>query len=113
MMHITYAQKSLIVGDTVGELLAEYAAAVARANTGDTVRLKAFGADGDDVEAIFVLDSGTVLMVETANSSQPEPDNEEAVAYLREKIQTVDSPPNAGPVPDDERSDFIDFNDYA
>jgi hypothetical protein len=85
---------------------------VARANTGDTVRLRAIGADGDDVEAIFVLASGTVLMVETSNSSLPEPDNEEAVRSLRDRLQALQSPPHAGPVTEGALGDFIDFDNY-
>ncbi len=96
-MHITYAHKSLIVGDEAGTLITEYAAALARALSADTVTLRAIGADGDDVEAIFVLDSGTVLMAETASTSVAEPDNAEAIAYMQEKTRLLNTPQRATP----------------
>jgi hypothetical protein len=96
MMHITYADKSLLVGDAAGEAISEYAAALAKHQSADTVTLSGFGADGDDVEATFLLDAGTVLMVESTHSSIPEPDNSEAVEYMREKTGLLNSPPSPG-----------------
>ncbi|NQX37141.1 hypothetical protein [Herbiconiux sp. VKM Ac-2851] len=97
MKHITFAEKSLLVGDDAAEAITEYAAALAKHASADTVTLSAFGSDGQDVNATFVLDSGTVLMAETTHSSIPEPDNTDAVAYMREKTRLLVSPPSAGP----------------
>jgi hypothetical protein len=100
MKHITYADKSLLVGDEAADLLTEYSAALARAGSADTVTLSAYGADGSDVEGTFVLGQGTVLMAETTNSSIPEPDNTREVIRMREQISQLTSP---HPVrPDDE-----------
>jgi hypothetical protein len=100
MKHITYADKSLLVGDEAADTITEYAAALARHGSADTVTLAAYGADGDDVEGTFVLDQGTVLMAETTHSSIPEPDNADAIMQMREKILRLTSPT---PVrPDDE-----------
>jgi hypothetical protein len=100
MKHITYADKSLLVGDEAADTLTEYSAALARAGSADTVTLAAYGADGADTEGTFVLNQGTVLMSETTQSSIAEPDNTVAVTQMREKIQRLTSP---DPVqPDDE-----------
>jgi hypothetical protein len=83
MQHITMSDKSLLVGDSVAELLLEYAALIAKVGSGDTVKVRAFGDDGDEVTASFLLNSGTVLMSETTASPLPEPENSEAEMYLR------------------------------
>lgn len=62
--------------------------------------LRAIGADGALVEATFVLNSGTVLMAESSNSALPEPDNTEAVAYLRERLDSY-GPSGGFPADDD------------
>jgi hypothetical protein len=92
MKHITYADKSLLVGDEAADTLTEYSAALARAGSADTVTLAAYGADGSDTEGTFVLNQGTVLMAETTKSSIPEPDNTTAVTRMREKIARLTSP---------------------
>jgi hypothetical protein len=97
MKHITYADKSLLVGDAAAEAITEYAAALASHGSADTVTLSAYGADGDDVEATLVLDAGTVLMAESTHSSIPEPDNAAAVQDMRSKTSLLVSPPPGGP----------------
>jgi hypothetical protein len=92
MKHVTFADKSLLVGDEAADLLTEYCAAVARAHTADTVTLSGYGADGSDVEATFVLDQGAVLMAETTRSSMPEPDNTETERAMRTKLEQLTSP---------------------
>jgi hypothetical protein len=94
MKHITYSEKSLLVGDAAAEAITEYAAALASHGSADTVTLSAYGADGDDVEATFVLTAGTVLMAESTHSSIPDPDNAEVVEYMKEKTRLLVSPPN-------------------
>jgi hypothetical protein len=92
MKHITYADKSLLVGGEAADTITEYAAALARHGSADTVTLAAYGADGDDVEGTFVLGPGTVLMAETTHSSIPEPDNADVVMQMRGNILRLSSP---------------------
>ena len=80
------ADKSLLIGDEAADLLLEYAALLAQIGGGDAVRVHAIGADGDPVTVGFLLNGGTVLLVETSTSSLPEPENGEAVAYLRGRL---------------------------
>ena len=105
MKHITYSDKSLLVGDAAADAITAYAAAVARSGTADTVTLRAYGVDGAEVEATFVLDTGTVLMAETTDSTIPEPDNSEVVRVVQEKTRLLDSPPPVGPHDADTASD--------
>ena len=93
MKHLTYAEKSLLVGDDTADLLLEYAAALGTAGQADTVKVQAMSSDGDDVEATFLLGEGAPLMAETSTTKVPEPDNTDTDAYLRDKIQVLTHPP--------------------
>jgi hypothetical protein len=100
MKHVTFADKSLLVGDEAADLLMEYATLVASSGDADRVNLRAFGSDGQEVIATILLDQGTPLMAETSHSSMVEPDNAEAMEYLRERIRLMTSPRLAGPIDD-------------
>ena len=97
MQHITYADKSVLIGDEVAETLMEYAALIAREGSADTVKVCAIGSDGDEVVAIFLLGSGTNLMSETTHSSLAEPDNSDALMYMRERMMRLSNPPQIRP----------------
>jgi hypothetical protein len=71
----------------------EYAAAVVSAHTGDTVKLKAIGSDGNAVEATFLLGEGAPLMAESASADVNEPDNSSGIQYMRERLRLLKSPP--------------------
>ena len=86
MKHVMVAEKSLLAGDEVVDLLIEYGAVLGQENTADDVRLHAIGADGDDVVVTFLMNEGVSIVAETSSSSLPEPDNREAEAYLRARI---------------------------
>jgi hypothetical protein len=92
MKHITYAEKSLLVGDDAADTMLEYAALLTTHGRGDTVTLRALGADGDEVDATFLLAGGAPLMAETAGTQIPEPDNAEATAAMRARIRRLEEP---------------------
>ena len=95
MKHLTVESKDLLIGDEAADLLTEYAAIVADQGRGDRVDLHAISSDGDEVTTTIVLSAGTTIIVETAHNSFPEPDNADAIAYLRERIQRATAPPPA------------------
>ena len=98
MKHVTYGDKSVLVGDRAADLLVEYAAAIARRGDADHVTLSALGPDGHDVEVTFLLNVGATLVIETANTKQPEPENSAAEADMRRKLELLENPPSAKPV---------------
>ena len=100
MKHISNADKSLLVGDEAAEVLVHYAAVLASHQQADSVEIKAIGSDGDAVVALFLLNSGTNLIAESASADLPAPDNADAVAYMNKRIQQFENPPSA--LPDDE-----------
>ncbi len=92
MKHVTFAEKSLLVGDEVADLLMEYAALVAASGQADTVDVRAFGSDGQEVVATLLLDQGVPIMAETSHTSMVEPDNAEALEYMRGRMALITSP---------------------
>ena len=92
MKHVTYAEKSLLVGSEVADLLMSYATVLGRTSGTDSVTLQAIGVDGNEVDATFLLNPGTILMVESASTTASEPDNELVSEYLRERIRALTRP---------------------
>ncbi len=97
MKHIMFAEKSLLMGDEVADLLLAYAQALAENSRADTVTVRAISPDGNTVDAAFLLNAATVMMTESTNSTVEAPENEEAVKYLRERIDRLANPPTAQP----------------
>jgi hypothetical protein len=97
MKHVTYAEKSLLVGDDAADLMMKYASELANGGMSDTVSLNALGADGDEVVATLLLGQGAPLMAETSTTSLAALDNTEAVQYMREKLMQLADPHHAQP----------------
>ena len=87
--HITFAEKSLFVDDEAADCIVEYATLLGTAHTADTVRIRAIGSDGNEVEADFVLNESVDLMSESTTADASAPSNEEAVAYMRRQIEIL------------------------
>jgi hypothetical protein len=92
MKHITYAEKSLLLGDDAADALIVYAAALATHGRGDSVTLRALSSDGDEVDATFLLTAGAPLMAETPTTRLPEPDDADAVARMQAETDRMVSP---------------------
>ena|ERR1700712_2641729 len=107
MKHLTYTDKSLLVGDKVADLLTRYAALIGDQGHADTIDVHGFGADGSEVVATFVLNNGISLMAETVTTSMNEPDNSDAENYLTRAIDLIVDPPKAGADPQP-WPDFVD-----
>jgi len=105
--HVTYAEKSLLMGDEAADLLMRYATLLGQRGSTDSVTVAALGADGNDVEAAFLLGPGAALMIETANTATPEPDNTDAVRYLADRIDEL-AQPNVVVPSEDGGSDAMD-----
>lgn len=101
MQHVTIESKDLLLGDEAADVLTEYAALLADHGGGDRVRLNAISGDGDEVVVTVVLSRGSTLLTETAHTGMPEPDNREAIAVLRRRIQRLRTPPPVQPVDSD------------
>ena len=111
MMHVTFADKSFVVGDEAATTALEYAVVLARNSTADTVTLNAISSDGDEVQAILLLGAGAPFMAETVRSSMPEPQNEEAVAYMRTQMDRFTRTSNVGPTSPGDVPSEADYDD--
>ena len=103
-----YAEKSLLMGDEVVDLMMEYAVLLANQSAADSVKVEAIGTDGDQVTATFLIGPATIMVAETARSTFPEPDNDSAVEYLKERIGLIKTPPLAHGLDDMEIHGFDD-----
>jgi len=93
--HVTYGEKSLLMDDDAADSLLEYARLLGQASQADTVTVRAVGMDGNTVEAAFLLNESSVMMVESTNSAVDVPENREAVQYMQQRIDQLNSPPEA------------------
>ena len=90
----------MFTGDAAADALVAYAAALAHARDGDSVKVQVISLDGNDVEANFLLDTGAPIMAESTNSSLPEPENADVVEYMQRRIMEIRNP--GAVVPQDE-----------
>lgn len=97
MKHVTYGEKSLLMSDDSADCLLEYAKALALDGSSDTVRLRAVGADGNEVEATLLLTPNVSIVAETTSAVMQPPENREAVAYMQERIALLTHPRNITP----------------
>ncbi|MFS0866385.1 hypothetical protein AB3M83_03500 [Microbacterium sp. 179-B 1A2 NHS] len=100
MKHITFAEKSLFVDDDAADCLVEYATLLGAAHSADSVRIRAIGTDGNEVEADFVLNQATNLMSESTTADMEPPENTDAVAYMRGRIEILRNGVPAHPADD-------------
>jgi len=111
MKHVTFGEKSLLVGDAAADTLLEYARLVADNQRADTVALRCISPDGNTVEASFLLNTNTLLMVESTNSEVEPPDNAEAVAEMQQRIDALTRP--IGAQPENDWEDDYDVTDLV
>ena len=95
MKHVMYAEKSLLLGDEVVDLMMEYAVLLANQGSADRIDVEAIGADGETVTAIFLIGPATIMVAESARSTIAEPSNGTAETYLKEQIGLIKEPPLA------------------
>ena len=81
---------AVLVGDDAADALMAFARFVAREGGAEIAALRVINPEGNTVEASFLLNGGTAIMVETADAPLEEPDNGDTVARLRAKIAARD-----------------------
>lgn len=106
MKHVAFADKSLLMGDDAADALLEYARLIADTAGADSVTLRGISPDGNTVEAGFLLNANTVLVIESTNSEMEPPDNDQAVRDLRERIDAISRPPTALPADEWQQFDY-------
>jgi hypothetical protein len=105
MKLLTYADRSVLIGDDAADALIHYSALLADSGHADSVVLNALDTDGDEIVASFVLGSGTNLMAATSTSKLPVPSNVDGLNYLKQKIENLTSSHNIQPDPEANSAD--------
>lgn len=100
MKHVTYADKTMLIDDEAADCLLEYARALGSAGMTDTVTLRGIGMDGNEIDATFLLNSGTELVAQTTHSALVGPTNDDAVEYMRKHTRLIVAPPAGRPMED-------------
>ncbi|MBT2483177.1 MULTISPECIES: hypothetical protein [unclassified Microbacterium] len=106
MKHVTFGEKAHFLGDDAADTLVEYAKALGNADHSDTVTLAAVDDHGNSVEATFLLNPSSAMLVETSSSNMAEPDNDAAIEDMRARMARLTDPPeivaeHESPSPDD------------
>jgi hypothetical protein len=99
MKHISFANKSLLVGDDLAYVLLDYWALLAERADADIVEVRVLNTEGIVSSETVPLEAAVPLRVEPASLPFCEPDNADALAYLRRRIWSMTSPPWALPQP--------------
>lgn len=89
---MTYAEKTLLVGDEMADVMMEWSAALATDGAAEALVVAAISGDGDDVVATFQIGVGSPVMVETSTTTLAEPDNAGVVTRLRALLDRRASP---------------------
>lgn len=92
MKQVTYADKSVLMGDDAADVLLEYARLLADNGRADSVTLRAISPDGNTVHTSFLLGPSAAMLVESTNSDIRVPDNDDTVADMKERIAAIARP---------------------
>lgn len=92
MKHVTYADKSVLMGDDAADVLLEYARLLADSGRADSVTLQAISPDGNTVDTSFLLSPSSTMMMESTNTDIQAPNNDEVVAEIKERIAAIARP---------------------
>ncbi len=90
---ITYVGTAVLVGDEFGSLLLEYAAALARDGTSETIAFRGISEhDLREEEVSFIVGPASEIVVEGLLDDIPatDPDNAAIVAFMQQRIQQLD-----------------------
>ena len=96
MKHVTYGEKAHFMGDDAADTLMEYASALGRSGCTDSVTLRAIDEHGNLVDASFLLNPSTSLLVESSSSDMADPDNEKVIEHMHREIYRLLDPPEIG-----------------
>ena len=99
MRRVTYVDETLMVGDEFGELIVQFAAALAKNHTAEPLQFTGLNDEGE-VAASFLLGPASQLVVLETHSLLSPPDNSDAEQYMRSRIGEL-AHPVPHPVSDD------------
>lgn len=93
MKSITYAEKSWLLGDDAADAVVEYAVLLARTGSADSVDVNALSTQGTPHLLTLVIGPATMMTLASVEVPMDEPDNDEAVIIIHERMRIIQSPP--------------------
>ncbi|MFC0678423.1 hypothetical protein ACFFGH_11290 [Lysobacter korlensis] len=116
MKRITYVGTAVLVDDDFGALLLEYAAALARDGTSETIAFR--GVNEHDLrehEVSFIVGPASEIVVEQLPEDTPavDPDNADMIGHMKERIAALEGRRSPGrhsitPEPSSDPSPLVD-----
>ncbi len=92
MKRLIFSGTTVLVGDEIADAAVDYAAVLTRTGGADTIELRTLTPDGDPEESYLLLNSATTIMSQTMVSTEAEPNNDDALRYIRDAIRRLDPP---------------------
>ncbi len=113
---ITYVGTAVLVDDDFGALLLEYAAALARDGTSETIAFHGINErELREQEVSFIVGPASEIVVERLSDEIPtrEPDNTEVIEHIRRRIEELEGRRQPGrhtiaPEPSSQASPLVD-----
>ncbi|CAN5538661.1 hypothetical protein BH10ACT7_BH10ACT7_23490 [soil metagenome] len=100
MKLLTYAEAGWLVGDDAAQAIVDYAVALGRTSSADSIEFSALGPQGQTEMVTFLIGPATMMTIESTDSALDEPENSAAITTIRERLARIKPP---APVPSAER----------
>ena len=93
MQRITYVNTSVLTGDAFGDVLLDYAAALARNGLSERLKFQGIGSDGDEETISFIVGPASEIVVESVRSELDyAPSNPDVVDYMQRRTAELSDP---------------------
>ena len=107
MKQLSYDGAAWLLDDDAADALIEYAVALGRKDSADSVELHAINPDGHAELVAFLIGPATMMTSETTTSEFEEPDNARAVIDLRKRSRDA-APAVPAPTVQTQKLDYLD-----
>jgi hypothetical protein len=89
MKRIRYMDQSYLVGDSMGRMMMDFAAALAKIGASEHVRFRGVDPNHEEIEVEIMIGPATQMIAESVVIDEPEPDNSEVEESMRERIDMI------------------------
>jgi hypothetical protein len=112
MKSIAYVGDLVLTGDHIAEAVVDFATALARRGTSDSITIPAVNGGGLIISAQLLLGPSSQLVVEPVDSAYSDPDDPEVLADLRQRTAAL-GPQRAVPSVGEPASILDDYDDLG
>lgn len=90
MKQIRYGERTWMAGDAIADLLIQYAAALARSNSAESVRISVIDAAGEHMDIDLLLGPASMMSSEPTMTDMAEPDNDQLELAIRQRAAALE-----------------------